>query len=52
MIQSRADVMDLLNAYLVTQHEWTHQFWMLGSEGWSGEKEAMNYVKILIFMMT
>lgn len=41
MIQSRADVMDLLNAYLVTQHEWTHQFWMLGSEGWSGEKEAI-----------
>ena len=41
MIQSRTDVMDLLNVYLVTQHECTHQFWMPGSEGWSGEKEAI-----------
>ena len=41
MIESRTDIMDLLNEYLVTQHECNHQFWMPGSEGWSGEKEAI-----------
>ncbi|MCM1054650.1 MAG: hypothetical protein NC394_03920 [Bacteroides sp.] len=41
MIESRADVIGLLNAYLVTQHECTHQSWMPGSEGWSGKKEAI-----------
>lgn len=40
MIESRTDVMDLLNAYLITQNERTHQFLMPESEGWSGKKEA------------
>ena len=41
MIGSRHDIIDLLNTYLITQHEWMHQFWVSESEGWSGEKEAI-----------
>ena len=48
MIELRTDVMDLLNEYLVAQHECIHQFWMPGSEGWSGKKEA-NYSNGVVF---
>lgn len=40
MIDSKNDILPLLNEYIGTQHEWVYQFWMGDAEEWSGTRQA------------
>lgn len=41
MIESKNDILPLLNEYIDTQHEWIYQFWMGDAEEWSGTRQAI-----------
>ncbi len=41
MIESKNDILPLLNEYIGTQHEWVYQFWMGDAEAWSGKRQAI-----------
>lgn len=41
MIESKNDILPLLNEYIGTQHEWIYQFWMGDAEEWSGTRQAI-----------
>lgn len=41
MIESKNDILSLLNEYIGTQHELTYQFWMGKTEKWNGERQAI-----------
>lgn len=41
MIESKNDILPLLNKYIGTQHEWIYQFWMGDAEEWSGTRQAI-----------
>ena len=41
MIESKNDILPLLNEYIRTQYEWVYQFWMEDAEKWSGKRQAI-----------
>ena len=41
MIESKNDILPLLNEYISTQHEWVYQFWMEDTEKWSCKRQAI-----------
>lgn len=41
MINSRNDIIPLLDEYVDTQHEWVCQFWGADVEPWSGKRQAI-----------
>ena len=41
MIESKNDILPLLNEYISTQHEWVYQFWMEDAEEWNGKRQAI-----------
>lgn len=41
MIESKNDILPLLNEYIGTQHEWVYQFGMGDAEEWSGTRQAI-----------
>lgn len=41
LIKTRKDIINLLNAYLITKYEIVHQFWMSGAMEWSGKRQPI-----------
>lgn len=40
MIDSRDDIIGLLNEYIVAQQQWVYQFWASEADEWSGKKQS------------